>query len=84
MSYQVLARKWRPRNFKEMAGQGHVLKTLINALDNKPVPLEMWKRQVDTAVARGWDIMIWTGYLTLDPIKPHIDYVAKWAQKGNE
>lgn len=34
MSYQVLARKWRPRNFQEMAGQGHVLKTLINALDN--------------------------------------------------
>lgn len=34
MSYQVLARKWRPRSFKEMAGQGHVLKTLINALDN--------------------------------------------------
>jgi len=34
MSYQVLARKWRPRNFQEMAGQGHVLKTLINALDH--------------------------------------------------
>ena len=35
MSYQVLARKWRPRTFSEMAGQGHVLKTLINALDNQ-------------------------------------------------
>lgn len=35
MSYQVLARKWRPRTFKEMAGQGHVLKTLVNALDNE-------------------------------------------------
>jgi DNA polymerase-3 subunit gamma/tau len=34
MTYQVLARKWRPRNFREMAGQGHVLKTLINSLDN--------------------------------------------------
>ncbi|MEX0619856.1 MAG: DNA polymerase III subunit gamma/tau [Pseudohongiellaceae bacterium] len=34
MTYQVLARKWRPRNFKEMAGQGHVLKPLVNALDN--------------------------------------------------
>lgn len=34
MSYQVLARKWRPRNFSEMAGQEHVLKALINALDN--------------------------------------------------
>ena len=35
MSYQVLARKWRPRTFKEMAGQGHVLKTLVNALDKE-------------------------------------------------
>ncbi len=34
MSYQVLARKWRPRNFAEMVGQEHVLKALINALDN--------------------------------------------------
>ncbi len=34
MSYQVLARKWRPRNFKEMIGQEHVLRALINALDN--------------------------------------------------
>jgi DNA polymerase-3 subunit gamma/tau len=33
MSYQVLARKWRPQNFKEMVGQQHVLKALINALD---------------------------------------------------
>lgn len=33
MSYQVLARKWRPRNFNEMVGQQHVLKALINALD---------------------------------------------------
>lgn len=34
MSYQVLARKWRPKNFHEMVGQEHVLKALINALDN--------------------------------------------------
>jgi len=34
MSYQVLARKWRPRNFAEMVGQEHVLQALINALDN--------------------------------------------------
>ncbi len=33
MSYQVLARKWRPRTFREMVGQEHVLKALINALD---------------------------------------------------
>lgn len=34
MSYQVLARKWRPRIFREMVGQEHVLQALINALDN--------------------------------------------------
>lgn len=33
MSYQVLARKWRPRSFEDMVGQGHVMKTLTNALD---------------------------------------------------
>jgi DNA polymerase-3 subunit gamma/tau len=32
MSYQVLARKWRPRTFAAMVGQGHVLKALSNAL----------------------------------------------------
>ncbi|AZD47386.1 DNA polymerase III subunit gamma/tau [Pseudomonas chlororaphis] len=35
MSYQVLARKWRPRSFREMVGQTHVLKALINALDSQ-------------------------------------------------
>ncbi|MBL4763126.1 MAG: DNA polymerase III subunit gamma/tau [Gammaproteobacteria bacterium] len=34
MSYQVLARKWRPRDFSEMVGQQHVLKALIHALDD--------------------------------------------------
>jgi len=34
MSYQVLARKWRPKTFAEMVGQQHVLKALINALEN--------------------------------------------------
>jgi DNA polymerase-3 subunit gamma/tau len=34
MSYQVLARKWRPRSFPQMVGQEHVLRALINALDN--------------------------------------------------
>lgn len=33
MSYQVLARKWRPRAFEDMVGQSHVLKALANALD---------------------------------------------------
>ncbi|MCY4045285.1 MAG: DNA polymerase III subunit gamma/tau [Cellvibrionales bacterium] len=33
MSYQVLARKYRPRFFREMVGQQHVLQALINALE---------------------------------------------------
>lgn len=33
MSYQVLARKYRPAVFSEMVGQEHVLQALINALD---------------------------------------------------
>ncbi|RFF32421.1 DNA polymerase III subunit gamma/tau [Wenzhouxiangella sediminis] len=32
MSYQVLARKWRPRNFSELVGQSHVVKVLGNGL----------------------------------------------------
>ncbi|WP_339899887.1 DNA polymerase III subunit gamma/tau [uncultured Gilvimarinus sp.] len=34
MSYQVLARKWRPRTFRDLVGQEHVLKALVNALDH--------------------------------------------------
>jgi len=34
MSYQVLARKWRPKTFEDMVGQSHVLQALTNALDN--------------------------------------------------
>ncbi len=32
MSYQVLARKWRPRTFGELVGQEHVVTALTNAL----------------------------------------------------
>jgi len=37
MSYQVLARKWRPRNFSELAGQEHVQRALINALESERI-----------------------------------------------
>ena len=33
MSYQVLARKWRPRTFEALVGQEHVVKALTHALD---------------------------------------------------
>ncbi len=32
MSYQVLARKWRPRSFADLVGQAHVVRALTNAL----------------------------------------------------
>jgi DNA polymerase-3 subunit gamma/tau len=35
MSYVVLARKYRPRNFTEMVGQGHVVQALTNALTSQ-------------------------------------------------
>ncbi|MBC7184933.1 MAG: DNA polymerase III subunit gamma/tau [Marinobacter sp.] len=35
MSYQVLARKWRPRTFEDMVGQEHVLQALIHALESQ-------------------------------------------------
>ncbi|MXY14996.1 MAG: DNA polymerase III subunit gamma/tau, partial [Proteobacteria bacterium] len=35
MSYQALARKWRPGNFAEVVGQVHVVKALSNALDQQ-------------------------------------------------
>ncbi|MBW3532353.1 MULTISPECIES: DNA polymerase III subunit gamma/tau [unclassified Shewanella] len=35
MSYQVLARKWRPATFDQMVGQSHVLHALTNALSQQ-------------------------------------------------
>ncbi len=32
MSYKVLARKWRPRQFGEIVGQGHITRILVNAI----------------------------------------------------
>ena len=37
MSYQVLARKWRPRDFSEVVGQEHVVQALTNALDQNKI-----------------------------------------------
>jgi len=35
MSYQVLARKWRPRDFDSLVGQDHVVRALTHALDQQ-------------------------------------------------
>ena len=37
MSYQVLARKWRPKQFSELVGQEHVVRALTHALDSRRV-----------------------------------------------
>ncbi len=34
MSYQVLARKWRPKQFDELVGQPHVVRAITHALDS--------------------------------------------------
>ena len=37
MSYQVLARKWRPRNFSEVVGQDHAVLALKNSISSKNI-----------------------------------------------
>ncbi|AOU99588.1 DNA polymerase III, subunit gamma and tau [Acidihalobacter yilgarnensis] len=37
MTYQALARKWRPHNFDELVGQAHVRRALINALRDQRI-----------------------------------------------
>jgi DNA polymerase-3 subunit gamma/tau len=37
MSYQVLARKWRPKSFDQLVGQEHVVQALVNGLDQDRV-----------------------------------------------
>src|SRR6266403_86019 len=37
MSYQVIARKWRPQTFKDLVGQQHVTETLANAIKKNRV-----------------------------------------------
>src|SRR5438105_6753828 len=37
MSYQVIARKWRPQTFDDLVGQQHVTATLANAIKNNRV-----------------------------------------------
>jgi DNA polymerase III subunit gamma/tau len=37
MGYQVLARKYRPQRFRDVAGQDHVTRTLMNALEQNRI-----------------------------------------------
>jgi DNA polymerase-3 subunit gamma/tau len=38
LSYQVIARKYRPQSFDQMIGQNHITQTLTNALKNNRLP----------------------------------------------
>jgi hypothetical protein len=50
------------------------------AMNGKPIPLELWKRQIDTLVKDGWDLYLWTGGTTLDGIRPHLEYAARFGK----
>ncbi len=56
MSYQVLARKWRPRSFETLVGQEHVVRALRHALDEQAAASRVAvhrhaRRRQDDAVA---------------------------------
>ncbi len=34
MSYEVIARKWRPQNFEQLVGQPHISRTILNSIKN--------------------------------------------------
>ena len=38
LSYEVIARKWRPKTFSDLVGQPHISQTLLNALENDRLP----------------------------------------------
>lgn len=35
--YQVIARRWRPKQFSELVGQDHIVRTLSNAIETKRI-----------------------------------------------
>ena len=37
MSYEVIARKWRPQTFEDVVGQDHVVRTLRNAIESRRI-----------------------------------------------
>jgi DNA polymerase-3 subunit gamma/tau len=37
LSYQVLARKWRPKYFRDVKGQEHITRTLVNSIKNEKI-----------------------------------------------
>ena len=35
--YQVIARRWRPKQFDELVGQDHIVRTLSNAIESQRI-----------------------------------------------
>ena len=52
MTYQVLARKWRPNNFDEVVGQDFVVKALKGALDLEKLPMLLYSLGLGELVKR--------------------------------
>jgi hypothetical protein len=50
------------------------------ALSGKPLPLDLWKRQIDALVKAGWDVYLWTGPNLVDDIRPHLEYAARFGR----
>jgi hypothetical protein len=51
----------------------------VKALDGQPVPLDLWKSEIDYLVSRGWHVYVWMGYTyDLKPVKPHLDYLLRF------
>ena len=56
MSYQVIARKYRPQNFDEVVGQAHITQTLKNAIEQQRLATEEIARSVGLAAHDADDV----------------------------
>ena len=54
MSYQVLARKYRPQKFSEVIGQEHVTRTLKNAIEQERTPTATFSADIAASARPPW------------------------------
>ena len=54
MNYQVLARKWRPRDFASLVGQEHVVRALRNALTQQRLHHDEERARAVAARVKEW------------------------------
>jgi hypothetical protein len=50
----------------------------LRDMAGKPIPLDLWKKQIDYLVARGWHIYVWIPYNDVKPYKAHLDYLLRF------